>query len=363
MANKVISNNSDFLFLYEATQCNPNGDPDQENKPRMDYDTDTNLVSDTRIKRYMRDYMKHVKNVDVFVDMEGNTKVSPSTRLKNIIIKMMGNEQEMSKVLGEGAFKTTFDKIKKECVTPDKIFEYMENKSKKKDKETASKEESESKGKKKDSVSKEELAALNYHILAHVVKEQFIDIRWFGSAFAIAGFTKSYIGPIQLNWGYSLHKVDLLENSIVTIMSDDSSTFGKDYRVHYSLLAFSGTINRYAAQTSGLTEDDVEAFRDAIWQSIPSMPTRSKTNQYPKLYVEVVYHQANNGALGDLRQYLQSDKENKTIRNFSGVQLDTTPLEVKLKEGFEQGIIKKVIVQSAAGRKEFEQANQVTIKI
>lgn len=346
MENKVISNNSDFLFLYEATQCNPNGDPDQENKPRMDYDTDTNLVSDTRIKRYMRDYMKHVKNVNVFVDMEGNTKVSPDTRLKNIIISMMNDEQVLNKVLSNGAFKITFERIKKEFVTHEKIFEYMQGKSKK-----------------KDLFPKEELSNLNYHILAHVVKEQFIDIRWFGSAFAIAGFTKSYIGPIQLNWGYSLHKVDLLENSIVTIMSDDSSTFGKDYRVHYSLLAFSGTINRYAAQFSGLTEDDVEAFRDAIWQSIPSMPTRSKTNQYPKLYVEVVYHNSNNGALGDLRQYLQSDKENKAIRNFGGVQLDTTPLEAKLKEGFEQGIIKKVIVQSAAGRKEFEQANQVTIKI
>ena len=46
-----ITNSSDFLFIYEAIQCNPNGDPDQENKPRMDYDTNTNLVTDTRIKR------------------------------------------------------------------------------------------------------------------------------------------------------------------------------------------------------------------------------------------------------------------------------------------------------------------------
>ena len=28
----TITNNSDFLFLYEAIQCNPNGDPDEENK-------------------------------------------------------------------------------------------------------------------------------------------------------------------------------------------------------------------------------------------------------------------------------------------------------------------------------------------
>jgi CRISPR-associated protein Csh2 len=50
-------NNSDILFIYDAKLCNPNGDPDDENKPRMDYDTQTNLVSDVRLKRYLRDYL------------------------------------------------------------------------------------------------------------------------------------------------------------------------------------------------------------------------------------------------------------------------------------------------------------------
>ena len=62
----MISNNSDFLFIYEAIQCNPNGDPDQENKPRMDYDTNTNLVTDTRVKRYIRDFLKQ-EGQEIFV--------------------------------------------------------------------------------------------------------------------------------------------------------------------------------------------------------------------------------------------------------------------------------------------------------
>jgi len=36
--------------------CNPNGDPDEENRPRMDYESGRNLVSDVRLKRYLRDY-------------------------------------------------------------------------------------------------------------------------------------------------------------------------------------------------------------------------------------------------------------------------------------------------------------------
>jgi len=61
-------NNSEILFLYDAKQCNPNGDMDNENKPRMDWDTNTNLVSDVRLKRYIRDYLKLVKNKEIFVD-------------------------------------------------------------------------------------------------------------------------------------------------------------------------------------------------------------------------------------------------------------------------------------------------------
>ena len=44
-------NNKEFLFLYDAANCNPNGDPDQDNKPRMDRATKTNLVSSYRLKR------------------------------------------------------------------------------------------------------------------------------------------------------------------------------------------------------------------------------------------------------------------------------------------------------------------------
>jgi len=56
MVSSVISKNSEILFLYEAKLTNPNGDPDDENRPRMDPKTRRNLVSDVRLKRYFRDY-------------------------------------------------------------------------------------------------------------------------------------------------------------------------------------------------------------------------------------------------------------------------------------------------------------------
>ncbi len=64
-------NSSEILFLYDALRTNPNGDMDQENKPRMDYDSSTNLVSDLRLKRYVRDYLVATNDaVELFVTAE-----------------------------------------------------------------------------------------------------------------------------------------------------------------------------------------------------------------------------------------------------------------------------------------------------
>jgi len=63
----TISKNSEILFIYDAKMTNPNGDMDNENKPRMDYDTNTNLISDVRLKRYLRDYFEKQLGEPIFI--------------------------------------------------------------------------------------------------------------------------------------------------------------------------------------------------------------------------------------------------------------------------------------------------------
>jgi len=329
MSNQdIIQQSSDFLFIYEASKCNPNGDPDQENKPRMDYDTKTNLVTDTRIKRFIRDYLK-MKNDDevIFVDMEGDSKVSVESKLKAVIGRTITDEGEL-----KAAFKND----------PEGLELYsglIEDKNGDIEKVW------------KTVTDKKKYKPVNYELLAYLVKERFIDIRMFGSAFAVGGFTKAYTGPIQLNWGYSLNKVELMDsNSIVTIMNDDSSTFGKDYRVHYSLLAFNGTVNKHAAETTGLKKEDVDIFRDAIWKSIPASPTRSKLNQYPKLYVEIRYKEGNtNGQFGDLRNYVEVNPKDgissKQVRSFNDLEFDASSLQTLINDN--RDVIDDVIIRSA----------------
>lgn len=60
-------NRSEILFLYDVTDANPNGDPVDENKPRIDEETGTNIVTDVRLKRTVRDYLHAYKDQEVFI--------------------------------------------------------------------------------------------------------------------------------------------------------------------------------------------------------------------------------------------------------------------------------------------------------
>jgi len=327
--NNIIQNSSDFLFIYEAIQCNPNGNPDQENKPRMDYDTKTNLVTDTRVKRFIRDYLKD-KGFEIFVDMEGERQVTIDKKLEYVVKRSLEDEDILEKVFqdNENALKLYKDILEK-SKNFDAVWKDLKDK---------------------------KLKEINVEFLKYLIKNQFIDIRMFGSAFAVEGFNKAYTGPIQMNWGYSLNKVELIDSSsIVTIMNEDSSTFGKDYRVHYSLLAFNGTINKNSAPTTGLTDKDRELFRDAIWHSIPASPTRSKLNQYPKLYFEIIYNDGfTNGQFGDLRNYVEAHplKEEpvvgnyKKVRKFSHLELNFSKLKGVIQK-YKGKEIKDVIVRTS----------------
>jgi CRISPR-associated protein Csh2 len=63
-----LTNRSEILFLYDIENANPNGDPNDENKPRIDEETGKNIVTDVRLKRTIRDYLKDIKGKTLFVE-------------------------------------------------------------------------------------------------------------------------------------------------------------------------------------------------------------------------------------------------------------------------------------------------------
>jgi len=65
--NDIVKNRSEIVFLYDVKDANPNGDPLDENKPRIDEETGINIVTDVRLKRTIRDYLHDFGNQEIFI--------------------------------------------------------------------------------------------------------------------------------------------------------------------------------------------------------------------------------------------------------------------------------------------------------
>lgn len=54
----AIQNRYEFMYLVEYVNCNPNGDPDMGNTPRVDPQTMQGYITDVSIKRRIRNYIE-----------------------------------------------------------------------------------------------------------------------------------------------------------------------------------------------------------------------------------------------------------------------------------------------------------------
>lgn len=95
-----ITQRREILFLYDVENNNPNGDPNDENKPRIDEENGRNLVTDVRLKRTIRDYLKDYKNQNIFVQeivfedgtiQDGKTRAKDFGKTKKRFLKMSWN--------------------------------------------------------------------------------------------------------------------------------------------------------------------------------------------------------------------------------------------------------------------------------
>lgn len=271
--------NSEILFIYDAMMCNPNGDPDDENRPRMDYERERNLVSDVRLKRYIRDYLQD-KGYEIFVAKYEDLTVNATQRLNNLI-------KENNK-------KINLNKIDKEGIQ---------------------------------------------WLLSQLIDVRLFGATMPIKSEGTKGSSLTFTGPVQFNWGYSLNKVRLLDSSGITshFGSEEGKTqgaMGKDYRVYYSLVAFHGIISGNRAKLTNLQEEDIQLLDEAILKAIPLLATRSKIGQYPRLYLRVQYKDTET-MLGDFRYHVKPDKI-EGLRDITDYKLDVT----KLKENLAKNIDK-----------------------
>lgn len=286
---------ADILYLYDAKLTNPNGDPDEENKPRMDEATGRNLVSDVRLKRYLRDFWLN-SGQDIWVrKREDGTTTDAKGRMKALL-----------EMFNEGAGSNL---------------------------------------KEKDARGSTEFKDW--------LLDRLMDVRLFGATMPMENTSLTFTGPVQFGWGYSLHRVEV--NNSATISSHfagrdagekgEYGTFGKDWRVYYSLIGFHGLVSRARARHTRLTDDDVAALDEAMIEAIPNeATTRSKIGQLPRLYLRVEYADDARTRLGDLREDVKptpvEGKTLDTLRDVRDYQLDTSALtaRVSTREAQIQGV-------------------------
>lgn len=296
--SKVIDKRSEILFTYDVTDANPNGDPMDENKPRIDEETGINIVTDVRLKRTIRDYL---------CDYRGYN----GTNGNDILIREIKEESGLqdAKMRAEDFLLVEGKKIDK------KDLKNLVEKEKSKD---------------------SELLAKMIEIIDRNIKTQCIDLRLFGATLPIEFNPKqkssiTYTGPVQFKMGRSLHPVEPKHikgtGAFASGPGSQQKTFREEYLLPYSFIAFHGIINETAAAHTNLTEEDAQELFAAIWKGTQNLISRSKFGQMPRLLLKVTYKEKG-FFIGDLDKKIKiTGYENPLrIRSLKDFVLDITGL-------------------------------------
>ncbi len=253
MATNEVKN-SEILFIYEAINTNPNGDPDNENKPRTDSRGFVE-VTDLRLKRFIRDYMEAYDNKLIVI--KPGVEISETKNDKTTPKKA----NKMSDLIKFG------------------IKLYNEN-----NKET-----------KIDSSDK--------------FLQVFKDIAYFGVVTGDAeNYLKSnYYGAVQFQYGRSFNKAEIETHTISPV----AETLGVDQRLKYGLIGFYGVVNAKTAQKNHLADEDIKNLDKYIVKGVPQMSvlSRSKIGHNSLFYVRIEYKQGFNPK--DLRRFVSIDTSKK----------------------------------------------------
>jgi len=255
----------EIVFLYDVSFANPNGDPINENRPRIDDETDLLYVTDVRLKRTIRDYLHDYKGKEIFIfgEKEDGKLITKAERVKNSYSN--NPYKALEECIDLRLFGATFA---------------LKGSSKSEDEDRTT------------------------------------------------GGNVSITGPVQFKFGRSLHRVKEEYVKGTTVMPSgegrEQGTFTEKYLVPYALISFYGVANDKIAEIEGidLTEEDLDLLYEAMWNGTKVLFTTSKS-QMPRLMVEVRYNE-DDIFLGELDKYLKliSDKRDEEIRDPEDYMLD-----------------------------------------
>lgn len=204
-----MNNRYDFLFLFDAQDANPNGDPDAGNLPRIDVESGQGLVTDVCLKRKIRN----------FVVMTGGNADGKRIYFTEGAVHNL-QHKDAYKAIGEEPAKTVKPEIK------DKATAWM---------------------------------CQNYY-----------DVRTFGAVMSTEVNCGQVRGPVQISFARSIDPIVASEHAITrTSVTNEKDiekerTMGRKFTIPYGLYKAQGFVNPFLAQQTGFSDDDLELLFTAL---------------------------------------------------------------------------------------------------
>ncbi len=239
----TLNHRYDFVYLFDVTNGNPNGDPDAGNLPRLDPETNQGLVSDVCLKRKVRNFVELAKS----------------------------DESGYAIYVQEGALLNEQHRKAYRAVRPDdKTVERATRLSPKENKT-------------KKITADEEMDALRGFMC-----DNFFDVRTFGAVMSTGINCGQVRGPVQMTFARSIDPIVPLEMSITRMAattekekqereqgSDEAEgderiehrTMGRKHIVPYGLYRAHGFISAKLAERTGFSPDDL----DFLWTALTQM--------------------------------------------------------------------------------------------
>ena len=211
-----IQNRYEFVYFFDVTNGNPNGDPDAGNMPRLDPESSKGLVTDVCLKRKIRNFIE-------ISTKEGSQGYEIYVKEKSVL-----NLQN----------KRAYEALS------------LEPEAKKLPKDDAKARE----------------------VTAWMCKN-FFDIRTFGAVMTTEVNSGQVRGPVQLAFAQSIDPIVPLEISITRMAVTNEKdlekerTMGRKHIIPYALYRVHGFISANLAAKTGFSDNDLEK----LWQSLKMM--------------------------------------------------------------------------------------------
>ena len=212
-----IQNRYEFVYFFDVTNGNPNGDPDAGNMPRLDPESSKGLVTDVCLKRKIRNFIEvtceNAPGYEIYVKEKSVLNLQNKRAYEAIGIEPNTKDKKLPK-----------DEAKARAITA-----WMCN--------------------------------------------NFFDIRSFGAVMTTEVNSGQVRGPVQLAFAQSLDPIVPLEVSITRMAVTNEKdlekerTMGRKYIVPYALYRMHGFISASLAAKTGFSDDDLAK----LWQALTLM--------------------------------------------------------------------------------------------